>query len=190
MTNFTVLFHRRAVLLAAVVLATALATPSIAAEPAVIERLASEPTTLFDMGMKRLRSLALEATLRITAPSDQATTSRVWYRTETKSIEIRFELRVSAQPIGEPLCRETQTRVINETFSIGRTAYLVNLSRAERVRRRLGLIFAHEPIESGKDAIAIGERLAELTFVEIAYLDRLGAVQQSCRISLAVSERQ
>ncbi len=167
------------------------AAPGMAADmPAVIDRLYKEPTTLFDMGMKRLRAAAFDAAVRTTAPSQRTPLSRVWYRTDTQSIDIRFEIRAGAEPPTERLCQETRTLLVNEIFSIGRTAYAVNLSRAERVRRRLGLIFAHEPLDSGNEVIAVGQRLAELTYVEIVYVDAKGTALHSCRTSLAVSERQ
>jgi len=168
--------------------------PAEAAPPPIIDRLAKESTTLFDMGMKRLRRLVLDAAVRISSPGTAANTpapaSRVWYRADTATIEILFQFRISGAPPTAQQCMETRRRAITDTFSIGRTIYTVNLSFGERVRRRLGLIFAHEPLESGKEVIAIGERLSELTFVEISYIDARGDIVQRCRDGAAAQPPQ
>jgi hypothetical protein len=193
MTRFV---RARCHLTAAVVAAIAAqvpATPAGAAGepmPPVIDRLYKEPTTLFDMDMKRLRSAAFDAAARMTAPSERTPTSRVWYRVETQSIEIRFEVVARVDQPSPRLCQETRTRLLTDVFSIGRTAYSLNLSRAERIRRRLGLIFAHEPLTDGKEVIAVGQSLAEHTFLEVAYVDGRGATLQSCRAAVAATEPQ
>ena len=183
-------------LAAAVIAAIATQAPVTPAEaagepmPPVIDRLYKEPTTLFDMGMKRLRSASFDAAARITAPSERTPTSRVWYRVETQSIEIRFEVLARVDQPSPRLCQETRTRLLTEVFAIGRTAYFLNLSRAERIRRRLGLIFAHEPLTDGKEVVAVGQSLAEHTFLEVAYVDGRGGTLQSCRAAVAAAEPQ
>ena len=164
--------------------------PAEAAPPPIIDRLAKESTTLFDMGMKRLRRLALDAAQRFTPPGASTTTSRVWYRPETATIELLFQMRSPQTPPTAQQCLEARRRAISETFLIGRTLYATNLSFGERVRRRLGLIFAHEPLQNGKEVIAIGERLAELTFVEVAFIDPQGNVVRNCRDGAAAQPPQ
>lgn len=158
--------------------------------PPVIERLSREPTTLFDMGMKRLRRLALEATTRLAPVGGKPPSARVWYKPDSGTIEIRFEAPLPATPVLGQSCNDYRARAIRETLAIYRVAYPVNLSYSERVRRRFGLLFAHEPLLSGTEAIAVGQKLAELTFVTLAYMDSAGAQTLSCRGPLVAPTRQ
>jgi hypothetical protein len=168
----------------------ALALPADAANPPVIERLSKEPTTLFDSGMKRLRLFALEAATRIAPRSSPVLTTRVWYKADTGTIEIRYVFRTPTDTPSTKQCQALHVQAVNEVFSVETLSYSANISPREGVIRRLGLIFAHEPIESGNEAIAVGERLSEITFLEIVYIDAQGEVTQSCRSDVATRPRQ
>jgi len=170
--------------------ALASAPSSHAAAPPVIERLSKEPTTLFDSGMKRLRLFALEAANRIAPKSAPVLATRVWYKADTGTIEIRYVFRAPTDTPSTKQCQSLHTQAVNEVFSVETLSYSVNISPRERVVRRLGLIFAHEPMESGKEAIAVGERLSEITYLEIVYIDAQGDVTQSCRNGVAARPRQ
>lgn len=161
-----------------------------AADPTVIEHLRKEPTTLFDIGMKRLRAAALDAAARINARQDGHAAARVRYEPEPQIIGIRFEVTGSAVDLTPRVCQEFRAAVIRDTFAVNRTVFSGDLSFTERIRRRLGLIFAHEPVGSGIEHIAIGQRLAEVTVVEVVLARPDGGGRVSCRGSLVAPDRR
>jgi len=186
----TGMFCKRIVMAVVAGLGLAFALPVHAANPAIIERLSKEPTTLFDSGMKRLRLFALEAATRIAPKSAPVVTTRVWYKADIGSVEIRYVFRAPTDTPSGKQCQALHAQAVSEVFSVETLAYLVNISPRERIIRRLGLIFGHEPLESGKEVVAVGERLSEITFLEIVYIDVQGDVAQSCRNAVAVRPRQ
>lgn len=156
-----------------------------ASEPVIIERLRQEPSTLFDVGMKRLRRAALDAALRITAPTDRPTTSRVWYKPDTGTIEVRFDIYSRIHPVSKQTCWDVRARAIRETFSIGRTSNIVTISFDARIKRRLGQFFAHEVVDNVNEIISTGQRLAEITNLEVVFVNSPDVVAVNCRASLA-----
>jgi len=139
-----------------------------AEEPEVIKRLRGEKVTVFDAGMKRLRQAVLTASGRLSVAAKAGPAVGVRYIDTTGIIEIEFRY---TDPSGNPAiytkarCAEMQKAAITETFNIGKTFYTIPLTFDERVQRRLGLLFSHEPIKSVKEAVTMGQRLSELTFL-------------------------
>lgn len=164
------------------------ARPVPAADPPVIEMLRREPTTLFDMGIKRLRRAALDTALRMTTRDGRNTLARVRYAPERPAIEIRLETTAPEAQHTARGCQDIRIAAIRDMFSIGRTAYAQPLSFSEQLRRRLGLIFAHDPIGADTAYITIGQRVAEITRVDVL-LTRAGAEPVGCGGFLALPER-
>jgi len=141
---------------------------AVADEPEVIKRLRGEKVSVFDAGMKRLRQAALVASGRLSSAAQVGPRVGVRYDDKTGFIEVQFRY---TDPNGNDVvyskdrCTEMHKAAIRETFNIGRTFYTIQLTFDERVRRRLGLLFSHEPIQSVKEVVALGQRLSELTFL-------------------------
>lgn len=153
-------------------------------EPAVITGLRGEPATLFDLGMKRLRELVNEAARRLATPADPLPRVGVFYKPETKTIEVIFEFRQSTTDpaeFTEAACLSRNRRTVNEVFRIDRLVTVLNLTYAEKVRRRLGMLFTHEPTEQTNDSVAMGQRLAELTYVTVRLVSTKGSNRTTCR---------
>ena len=155
-----------------------------AQENDLFNRLQKEPVTLFDLGIKRLRSWALNAAERLAPPSDPKTQYRVFFDTENRRLVVRFEIGTLSREVTQAACWERRVAAIKETFAIGRTRYTVPISDEERVRRKLGVMFASEPA-SDRTVIALGQRLSELTIVEVVLRGPGPTASVSCSASAA-----
>jgi len=162
--------------------------PATADEPEVIKRLRGEKVTIFDAGMKRLRQAALTASGRLSSVAQAGPKVGVRYDDKTGIIEIEFRY---TDPSGNPAiytkarCAEMQKAAITETFNISRTFYTIPITFDERVRRRLGLLFSHEPIQSVKEVVALGQRLSELTFLLVEIVSPKNIRIAFCRDRIA-----
>jgi len=162
--------------------------PAAAEEPEVIKRLRGEKVTVFDAGMKRLRQAALTASGRLSSAAQPGPRVGVRYDDKTGIIEIEFlftDPNGNAVIYSKDRCMEIHKTAIRETFNIGRTIYTIPLTFEERVRRRLGLLFSHEPIQNIKEVIALGQRLSELTFLRIDIIGPKNIKIGSCRDRIA-----
>ncbi|MEQ8320257.1 MAG: hypothetical protein RH946_08345 [Rhodospirillales bacterium] len=134
----------------------------------VFDNLMAEPVTMLDFGIKRLRSAALQTSLRLVAPSDPKPQSQVFFDQEKREIRLNYVLAMRQEGISMTTCWERRLTAIREVFYIGSTSYAVPISAEQRVMRRLGAMFTREPIEKTNAAQAMGERLAESTFVRMS----------------------
>jgi len=158
--------------------------PAAADEPEVIKRLRGEKVSVFDAGMKRLRQAALTASGRLSSAAQPGPRVGVRYDDKTGIIEIEFlftDPNGNAVVYSKDRCMEMHKTAIRETFNIGRTIYAVPLTFEERVRRRLGLLFSHEPIQNVKEVVALGQRLSQLTFLRVEIVGRKNIRIASCR---------
>ncbi|NQV47402.1 MAG: hypothetical protein HQ504_06415 [Rhodospirillaceae bacterium] len=147
--------------------------------------LQKEPTTLFDMGMKRLRKAALDTVSRmVTKPGTQPTSS-VSYKHDEGIINILFNLQTESADNMETLrlqCLDKRRSTILRMFRVGLTDYTSQLSTGERLRRRIGIQFTHEPIGSVKEALSVGEQLGQITYFTVSLTTTTEpAVSVSCR---------
>lgn len=133
----------------------------------VFDRLKSEPVTMLDFGLKRLRSAALQASRKLAQPPDHAPQSRVVFDVDKREIQIQFFVKSATEHFTDAMCLQKREIALRETFMIGSTAYVVPLSDAQRIIRRLGVLFTHEPAESPKAVRAMGERIAQSTFLKV-----------------------
>lgn len=143
---------------------------SMAQQRGALTYLQKEPMTLFDAGMKSLRRLALDGAEKVSVASGLPTTSRVSYKDSEARITIAFEFTVKATETPEKMrkdCAEYRRKSILRMFRIGRSDYGFELSVSERIRRRIGGQFAHEPTISMTETIALGEQLGNLTYFQV-----------------------
>jgi len=148
--------------------------------------LQKEPLTLFDMGMKGLRRLALNLSEKAQAKSGVAPTTSVRYKHAPATIEISFKFitETNAENLEQlrRRCLETRREAILRMFNIGLTDFSGQLSVNERIRRRIGIQFAHEPIESVTEFLALGEQLDHITYFEVTLVTATEpAISVSCR---------
>ena len=173
----------------ALVMGVSLSAPAPAQEPPLLKYLQQEPATLFDIGMKQLRRLALDATERLGSIAFPVPSTRVWFQRATGTIEILYLYKVSPESTVSPSdtdCRRLRAAAVRETFRIGRTAYDTALSPEERIRRRLRFLFSHEPVLGTKDAIRPWKKLARSTFVEVMIIGSSSENAISCRAQAEV----
>ena len=164
-------------------IAIVLAGPARSAPPEFLQRLQGEAITQFDFGMKSLRRLALDAARRFSSAAEPGPTVAVWYNSKTNEIEIRFQFVVpeGSSLLGRGACVERRRLLLLETFRIGRTLYEETISLEERIRRRLGLQFAHEPMGDMKEVNALGELLSKITFLEVRIVSEQTKKGRRCR---------
>lgn len=132
--------------------------------------LQSEPATLFDQGMKRLRSAALNTAARLIDKSNIHITSSVSYKHEEGNIEIQFNLKDKVAGNPENLhknCLQSRKNLIFKMFSIGPTEFSSQTPVNERISRRIGVQFAHEPVESSQSVLSMARQLETLTYVTV-----------------------
>jgi len=162
-----------------------LSGPAMAQGRGSLDYLQKEPLTLFDIGMKGLRRLALNTLEKIADKPDMMPTSSVRYMHATGTIEISFKFKTKIKTNSiEQLrrdCIEIRRDAILKMFNIGLTDYGGPLSIKERIRRRIGIQFAHEPIDSITEFLALGEQLEHITYVEVTLTTTLPAVSVACR---------
>ena len=152
--------------------------------PVVIQNLQSTPATLFDIGMKQLRRQVLSATTRLSSDTMSAPGARVWLNSDEGIIEILYLYSISAGSGAAPThddCAESRAMALKEVFRVGKTAYDIQLSDEARIARRLGGYFSAEPVKGGKETIAMGQRLSELTYLEVKIVNSSKDKSVSCR---------
>ena len=115
---------------------------------------------MLDFGLKRLRSAALQAAHKLAQPSDPNPQTHVAFDAENREIQIQFFVVTPIENLTSTVCLQKRQTALMETFLIGSTAYVVQLSDTQRVIRRLGAMFTHEPADSPTAVRAMGERIA------------------------------
>jgi len=156
-----------ALLLTAVLSGTALAQQS---GQGIMTYLQQEPVTLYDLGMKRLRSAALDTIAKMTTKPGMEPLTLVRYDHAAGLIEITYNLKVEAPGGIEQLrqrCVDDRKSIILKMFRIGLTDFASLLSIPERIRRRIGAQFTHEPIASTKEALSLSEHLGQVTYTTL-----------------------
>lgn len=177
------LFRSSLVLLVAAVLST----PVLAQGQGrgTLTYLQNEPTTLFDMGIKRLRSAVLRTASQMIAKKGVKPTSSVRYKDSPGIIELEFNLITESSGDMDTLrqeCIKYRRDSIIRVFQIDQASFNIQLSLKERIRRRLGAQFAHEPIASVKETLSLGEQLGEITYFSVILSRALDpAVSVTCR---------
>lgn len=150
-----------------VVLIFLVTTPKSMAAEDVFDRLKTEPVTMLDFGLKRLRSAALQAARKLAQPSDPIPQTRVAFDAENREIQIHFFVVTPIENLTSATCLQKRHTALMEIFLIGSTAYVVPLSDTQRVIRRLGAMFTHEPAVSPTAERAMGERIAQSTHLKV-----------------------
>lgn len=133
----------------------------------VFNNLQAEPVTMLDFGIKRLRSAALQTSLRLAPPSDPRPQTQVYFDTEKRTIHLNYVIATRQEGVSLATCWERRSTAIRELFYIGATSYAVPISLEQRIIHRLGAMFVREPAERANGAQAMGERLAESTHVKM-----------------------
>lgn len=103
---------------------------------------------------------------------------------DSGTIEILYLYSVESDAIIAPtaqFCARIRAAALKEVFQIGSTAYDIELSDEARIARRLGSYFSSEPVRGSKEAIAIGQRLSELTYLEVRIADNKSNESVTCR---------
>ena len=154
------------------------APPARAAD--VFDRLQNEPVTMFDFGIKRLRTIVLQAARKIVLSSDPVPQSSVAFDSEKREIRIGYIIRSSAPVLGMATCQERRALAIKEVFNVGLTAYSGQVSEQQRVILRLGRMFTREPAENRDSVLAKGERLADSTDFKISMSGKDGGPPVIC----------
>jgi hypothetical protein len=167
------------------------AAPPLAASraepPVVVRNLQGVSLTMFEFGIKSLRRSALDASLRFASPAEPGPAVRVWYDAANDRLELLFDFRTS-DPLAaqsRPHCIDKRRQAIMETFKINRTDSIDLSSPEQRIRRRLGMLFSSELQSNGNEVLALGERLAEMTFVEVEVIGSKPGVKIACRGAVA-----
>lgn len=161
-------FRRLALAPALVVLAAAVPSPPAQAQAQdVYDRLQSDTMSIFDYGIKRLRSIAIQVLPKLRGQGDPRPQSEVSFDPEARQIRINFFVPMNAGNVSQATCWERRALAIRELFFIGATPYTVPVSNEQRIVRRLGAMFTKEPIDFGNVVQATGERLSELTRVRM-----------------------
>jgi hypothetical protein len=145
------------------------------------DRLSSTPVTLLDAGIKRVRAGARLGARRLTPATGPQAQFRVFFDRELRRLEIRFAVGAAPENLNERYCWARRAVAIRETFSVGATSYALSLSDEERVKRRLGSLFSREPDSTEREKIALGQRLAESTFVELRLSNPASETPVICR---------
>ena len=156
-----------------------LGTPPAIADD-VFDRLQNEPVTMFDFGIKRLRTTVLQAARKIVLSSDPVPQSSVEFDSDKREIRIGFIIRSSAPVLGMATCQERRALAIKEVFNVGLTSYTGQVSEQQRVILRLGRMFTREPAENRDSVLAMGERLAESTHFKITLIGKDGGPPVIC----------
>lgn len=143
--------------------------------------------------MKQLRHQVLNAAVRLSSKSGPSPSARVWMSKENGTIEILYLYSVTPDAVITPTadsCSRLRATALKQIFRIGKTVYDVELSDEARIARRLGSYFVGEPVRGSKEAIAMGQRLSELTNLEVRIADDTSNTSFSCRapVNRIVSE--
>lgn len=146
----------RHVTLALAVLATAVPSPPAQAQD-VFDRLQGETMSVFDYGIKRLRSVAIQVLPKLQGQGNPRPQSEVSFDPETRHILVNFFVPMKAGNVSQGTCWERRALAIRELFFIGATPYTIPVSNEQRIIRRLGAMFTKEPIDFGNVVQATGE---------------------------------
>ena len=172
------------------VLSSIIALSAFAQEPQnkgvrTLQYLQKEPATLFDIGMKRLRSSVLDTVGKMISRPGMQPTASITYNQTAGIIEILFNLKTEATENTEILRQQCLTKrktTILKMFQIGKTNYASQLSVTERIQRRIGRQFVHEAIDSAKNTLIIGDQLGQITYVAVTLTTTdAAAVSITCR---------
>lgn len=147
--------------------------PSYAQElsEGVFKYLRSEPMTLFDAGMKSLRKQAIEVAAYFSAKPTLDATALVAYRSTEKQIEIVLGIETEAE-VYHKNCVDLRKQAILKMLRIGRSTVSSQMTMKERIERRLGGQFAHEPNDSTHEFVTLGSRLGERTYFSVKLSDK------------------
>lgn len=151
-----------------------------AAAQDVFDNLQAEPVTMLDFGIKRLRSAALQTSLRLAPPSDPKAQSQVHFDPVKREIRLNYVLAMRQDGVSLATCWERRAAAIREVFFVGGTSYSAPLSVEQRIKNRLGAMFTREPVDRANAQQAMGERLAESTFVTMSIAVPGGAEPITC----------
>lgn len=170
-------------------LTAVLSAPSLAQEQGqgrgTLTYLQKEPATLFDMGMKRLRRAALSTASQMIVKPGMKPKSRVSYKHDAGIIEIEFNLVTETSENMDLLrqeCINNRKNIILRMLQIGLTDFTTQLSVNERIRRRIGAQFSHEPVSSGKETLSLGEQLGQITYFTVVLTTAADpAISVTCR---------
>ncbi len=150
-----------------------------------LQYLQKEPVTLFDLGMKRLRSAVLDTVSKMTTRPGMQPTASITYNHNSGLIEILFNLKMDTIENMEALrqqCLIRRKATILKLFQIGQTSYASQLSMTERIQRRIGRQFVHEAADSAKNTLIIGDQLGQLIYVTVSITTTdTAAISVSCR---------
>ncbi|PIW30829.1 MAG: hypothetical protein COW30_01020 [Rhodospirillales bacterium CG15_BIG_FIL_POST_REV_8_21_14_020_66_15] len=147
----------------------------------VFDALAAQPVTILDAGIKRVRAGAQSAAKRLTNAAGPPAQYRVVFDRNLRRLEIRFEVTVEGSKVNETFCWARRGVAVREMFGVGVIRYTVQLSDEEKVRRRLGIMFSREPEATDREFIALGQRLADSTFVELNLVGSTSESSVTCR---------
>jgi hypothetical protein len=157
------------------------AGPARAQSGDLFDALAAQPVTLLDAGIKRVRAGAQSAARRLTPANGPPAQFRVTFDRDLRRLDIRFTVVTTPDKANESYCWSRRAIAIREAFSIGTVRYTLSLSDEERVRRRLGVMFSREPEATDREIVALGQRLADLTFAEVSLLSPASEAPVICR---------
>lgn len=177
-------YGRTTVLAAALLLAAIAgfaALPAAAQTGDLFDSLAARPVTLLDAGIKRVRAGAQTAATRLTTAVGPPAQFRVTFDSTLRRLDVRFDVTVAPEKANEAFCWARRGIAIREMFSIGAIRYTLKLSDEERVRRRLGVMFSREPETTEREIVSLGQRLADLTYVELNLLTPTSETPVTCR---------
>jgi hypothetical protein len=98
-----------------------------------------------------------------------------------RRLNVRFDVTVAPDKVNEGFCWARRGIAIREMFGVGAIRYSLKLSDEERVKRRLGVMFSREPETTEREIVALGQRLAESTYVELNLLTPASDASTACR---------
>ncbi len=177
-------FRPKTVLAAGASLAVAIGGAPIAALAQtgdLFDGLAAQPVTLMDAGIKRVRAGAQAAAGRLTTAVGPPAQYRVTFDNALRRLNVRFDVTVAPEKANEGFCWARRGVAIREMFGVGAIRYSLKLSDEERIRRRLGVMFSREPETTEREIVALGQRLAESTYVELNLLTPTSETPTTCR---------
>lgn len=155
--------------------------PASAQQGDLFDHLATQPVTLLDAGIKRIRAGAQSAAKRLTTSAGPPSQYRVFFDRSLRQLEVRFDVTVDVDKANERFCWARRGIAIREMFGVGTVRHALALSDEERVRRRLGTMFTREPDTSERDVVALGQRMADSTFVELNLVSPKVETPVTCR---------
>ncbi|NQW00146.1 MAG: hypothetical protein HQ483_10645 [Rhodospirillales bacterium] len=156
-----------------------------AQESDVFWRLQNEPVTVFDVGIKRLRAAVQIASQRLISPSEPKPVFRVQFDEKTRKIVVSIKAEMRTTAVSQKGCWALRANAIKEIFSVASAYQTAPLSVEARIQRRLALMFSREPVQINSAYIGLGERLAELTIVDVEFGTETPPLRFACRATAA-----